>query len=221
MAETTTEQRADHRSAEATGRVSWQEHGLVRVAAGFLPADRFEALAAEGDQAAQRSEVYERAETSGHRDGSFAAPAHCQMAAAGPVLEGLLYDKALLLVLRELTGMARLVPFGCAYVTYQRGDFQGLHTDDVKSTLTVGIALTDNLGPMGWAPSLRAAPPDVLSDIVAQYGIFPDAEAFETLQHPHGPGGLQGWAGYDIPHWRPPHTHDRPARLVTLSYLDL
>lgn len=209
MAETTTDQ------------VTWQEHGLVRVAEGFLTAARFEALVAEGEQAVQRSEPYERAETSGHRDGSFAAPARCQMAAGGPVLEGLLYDKAVLLVLRELTGIARLVPFGCAYVTYHRGDFQGLHTDDVKSTLTMGIALTDNLAPMGWAPSLRAVHPDVLADVVTEYGLFPEGEQFEALKHPYGPGVLQGWAGYDIPHWRPPHSDDRPARLLTLSYLDL
>ncbi|MCP2342055.1 hypothetical protein [Actinomadura rupiterrae] len=213
MAETTTGKRV--------GQVNWQEHGLVRVAEGFLPADRFDALVAEGELAAQRGEPYERAETSGHRDGSFAAPAHCQMASGGPVLEGLLYDKALLLVLRELIGMARLVPFGCAYVTYQHGDFQGLHTDDVKATLTLGVALTDNLGPMGWAPDLRAVHPDVLADVVAQYGMFPEGDQFGVLEHPHGPGVLQGWAGYDIPHWRPPHTDQRPARLVTLSYLDL
>lgn len=210
MAETTT---AD--------RVTWKEHGLVRVANGFLTGDRFAALTAEGERAALRSEPYERAETSGHRDGSFAAPAHCQMAAGGPALEGLLYDKALLIVLRELMDMARLVPFGCAYVTYERGDFQGLHTDDVKSTLTVGIALTDNLAPMGWAPGLRAVHPDVLAKVVTDYGMFPEGEEFEALKHPHGPGVLQGWAGYDIPHWRPPHTSDRPAQLATLSYLDL
>lgn len=210
MAETTT---AHH--------VTWKEYGLVRVGNGFLTDDRFAALAAEGEKAILRSEPYERREISGHRDGSFASPAHCRMAAGGPALEGLLYDKALLLVLRELLGMARLVPFGCAYVIYERGDFQGLHTDDVKSTLTIGIALTDNLAAMGWAPGLRAVHPDVLAKVVTDHGMFPDGEGFEPLKHPHGAGALQGWAGYDIPHWRPPHTGDRHAQMATLSYLDL
>ncbi|WP_460349954.1 hypothetical protein [Actinoallomurus acanthiterrae] len=203
-----------------TPRAVWEEEGLVRVP-GFLPAERFEALEAEAAQRVGQSEPYERAETSGHRDGSFAAPAYCHMAAGGPVLHDLLTDKALLLVLREMTGMRRLVPFGCVYVTYNEGDFQGLHTDDVKSTLTVGLALTGNLAPMGWAPGLRAVYPDVLGKVVAEHGIFPEGEGFEHLEHPHGPGLLQGWAGYDIPHWRAPHTDSRSAVLATLSYLDL
>ncbi|WP_345349810.1 hypothetical protein [Actinoallomurus liliacearum] len=203
-----------------TPRALWEEEGLVRVA-GFLPPDRFGALEAEAAQQVGQTEPYERTETSGHRDGSFASPAHCGMAAGGHALYGLLSDKEVLLVLREMTGMKRLTPFGCVYVTYSKGDFQGLHTDDVKSTLTIGIALTDNLAPMGWAPSLRAVYPEVLGKVVAEHGMFPDGEGFELLKHPYGPGLLQGWAGYDIPHWRSPHTDSRPAILATLSYLDL
>ncbi|WP_433178173.1 hypothetical protein [Actinoallomurus sp. CA-150999] len=207
--------------AEATPpRVLWERNGLVQVR-GFLPPDRFDALVTEAQQQAEQSTPYERVETSGHRDGSFASPAHCDMAAGGPALYGLLSDKELLLVLREMTGMRRLTPFGCVYVTYNHGDFQGLHTDDVKSTLTIGIALTDNLAAMGWAPGLRAVYPDVLGKVVAEHGMFLEGDGFEHLEHPHGPGLLQGWAGYDIPHWRSPHTDSRPAVLATLSYLDL
>jgi hypothetical protein len=188
---------------------------------GCLPQDRFDALAAEALSCAPRAEPDEREGITGHRDGSFAGPAQCRMVGGGLVLEQLMYDKDLLVALRDATGMDRLIPFGAAFVLYEEGDFQGLHTDDVKSTLTVGIALTGNLAPMGWAPHLRARFPDDLAKVVTEHGLCPEGEEFATLIHPYGPGVIQGWAGYDIPHWRPPHADAEPALLATLSYLDL
>jgi hypothetical protein len=198
---------------------TWTEGGVIYLP-GALPSDRWKQLAAEAVEAAPNAQPYIRDRVTSNRDGSFAAPTHCHLAAGGSALQELLYDRELLTTLREATGLPRLIPFGCAYVIYRPGDFQGLHTDSIKSTLTIGIALTE-LPPMGWAPHLRAVLPDELAEVVAEYGMFPSGDDFATLGHPLDSGDLQGFAGYDIPHWRPPYDGPAPAILATCSYMDL
>jgi hypothetical protein len=198
---------------------TWATTGTVRLP-GILDDGRWETLADEAMTRAEAATPFEREETAAHRDGSFASPAHCALTGGGPALRALAYDKAVLAALREATGLPRLIPVGCALVVYRRSDFQGLHTDSIKSTVTIGIAFTGGLPPMGCAPRLREAHPDRLAEVIAEHGLFPDGDGFQTLEHPYRDGSLQGFAGYEIPHWRQPFDGEL-AVLATLSYMDL
>jgi len=158
--------------------------------------------------------------TAAHRDGSFATPVHCAFVEPGPVLENLAYDRELLSSVRELTGIPRLVPRGGAVVLYRKGDFQGLHLDSVKSTVTVAFALSEDLPAMGWAPHLYNADGEVLGKVVADHGLFPEGGAFTTLQHPYAvDGAVRAFAGYGVPHWRRPVADT--GLLATLEFFDL
>jgi len=200
-------------------RTVWDETGTVLVP-GVLPPERFTALEVEASGRLDLATPHVHEHTAAHRDGSFATPVHCAFVPPGPVLESLAYDKQLLAALRATTGIPRLVPRGGAVVLYREGDFQGLHTDSVKSTVTVSIALTPDLPPMGWAPHLRNADGHQLSEVVAEHGMFPGEEPFTTLPHPYNDGSVRAFAGYHVPHWRPRMT--LPAGLlVTMSFMDL
>ncbi|WP_019885854.1 hypothetical protein [Streptomyces purpureus] len=205
-------------TAVLPARAAWDKNGTVLVP-DILERSRFEDIVAEANDRIGLATAHIHEHTAAHRDGSFATPVHCAFIPPGPVLEGLAYDKSLLAVLREATGVPRLIPRGGAVVLYEEGDFQGLHTDSVKSTVTVAIALTENLPPMGWAPHLHNAHPDQLGEVVTEHGIFPDGEGFTTLQHPYGDRSVRAFAGYAVPHWRP----RQPARgmLATMSFMDL
>lgn len=200
-------------------RAAWEETGTV-VVPGVLDEARFEVIQAESLGRLDLATPYVREEATAHRDGSFASPVHCGFLPAGPELERLAYDKLLLTALREATGLSRLVPRGGAVVVYREGDFQGLHTDTVKATVTVGIALTEGLPAMGWAPNLRDAHPDRLAEIIAEYGLFPDEEGFTEIVHPYADGSVRAFAGYNVPHWRRRHPGGTDL-LATLSYMDL
>ncbi|MFI5804498.1 hypothetical protein [Streptomyces sp. NPDC051561] len=200
-------------------RVAWDETGTVLIP-GALDTDRFGALVAEAQSHLDLAEPHVHEHTAGHRDGSFATPVHCAFVPPGPVLGALAFDKGLLAAVREATGIPRLIPRGGAVVLYERGDFQGLHTDSVKSTVTVALALSEGLPPMGWAPHLRNQHPDELSKVVAEHGIFPEGGNFTVLEHPFGDGSVRAFAGYAVPHWRPRLSVEREL-LVTMSFFDL
>jgi hypothetical protein len=210
-------------TATATGRSpareTWEETGTVLIPAAITP-ERLKALTAEAHELLPKAAPHIHDHTSAHRDGSFATPVHCAFIDGGPALQALAYDKEFLTALREATGILRLIPRGGAVVVYADGDFQGLHTDSVKSTVTVTLALTDTLAPMGWAPHLRNAHPDTLAETVAEHGILPEGDPFTTLTHPHGDGSVRAFAGYAVPHWRPRHTGP-PGLLLTMPFLDL
>ncbi|MET8699151.1 hypothetical protein ABZW10_09810 [Kitasatospora sp. NPDC004723] len=196
-------------------RAAWDKTGTV-VVPGALERTRFEAIRAETLSRLERTVPYVREEATAHRDGSFASPVHCGFLPAGPELERLAYDKELLAALRAATGLSRLVPRGGAAVVYREGDFQGLHTDTVKATITVGIALTSGLPSMGWAPGLRDAHPDRLAEVIAEHGLFPEGEGFTELGHPYADGSVRAFAGYNVPHWRRKH-QGRVGALATLG----
>ena len=61
----------------------------------------------------------------------------------------------------------------------------------MKSTVTVSIALTETLTPMGWAPHLRNAFGDQLGQVVADHGMFPAGEDFTALEHPFADGSVR------------------------------
>jgi hypothetical protein len=198
---------------------AWSDQGLVRLPQ-YLPRRAVTELAAEAREQIQGSKPYLRRETAAHRDGSFASPVRHSVAPAGPKLRALTFDRQLLADLKLATGLSRLTPRGATLVIYGSGEYQGLHTDSVRSTLTVGIVLGGELDPMGWAPDLRLAPADQLAKTVAQRGLFPEGDEYQFLEHPCD-GTIQGWAGYEIPHWRPPHNRTSPAVLAILSFMDL
>lgn len=201
-------------------RAVWEAEGTALLP-GVLSPERFKALEEEATARLDQVTPHVHDHTSAHRDGSFASPVHCGFVPPGPVLEALAYDRELLAALREVTGIPRLVPRGGAVVLYREGDFQGLHTDSVKSTVTVGIALTPDLPPMGWAPHLRNADGHALAEVVATHGMFPEGEPFTTLAHPYGgDGAVRAFAGYHVPHWRPRLTV-AAGLLVTMSFMDL
>ncbi|WP_369228962.1 hypothetical protein AB5J56_00720 [Streptomyces sp. R21] len=210
-------------TATTTGRSParkvWEEAGTVLIP-DALSADRFLALVAEAHELLLTASPHIHEHTSAHRDGSFASPVHCAFIDGGAQLQALAYDREFLGALREATGVPRLVPRGGAIVVYEEGDFQGLHTDSVKSTVTVTLALTGTLAPMGWAPHLRNAHPGTLAEVVAEHGILPKGEPFTTLEHPYGDGSVRAFAGYAVPHWRPRHTGPR-GLLLTMPFLDL
>ncbi|MEU8436762.1 hypothetical protein AB0F18_28415 [Streptomyces sp. NPDC029216] len=123
------------------------------------------------------------------------------------MLETLAYDKTLLMALREATGIPRRIPRSGAVVLYKEGDFQGLHTDSVKSTVTVALALSTDLPPMGWAPDLMGPFPDRLGEVVGEHGVFPDGQGFTTLAHPYGDGSVRAYGSGPVG----PATDRRPA----------
>ncbi|GAA2110309.1 hypothetical protein [Streptomyces synnematoformans] len=196
----------------------WEQKGTV-VLPDVCHADVVRALGIEAREQLETATPYSREEVSSRRDGSLASPVHCAFLPATDRLEKLAFDKDLLHELRKATGLWRLVPRGAVVVVYRRGDFQGLHTDTVKATVTAAVALSDNLPPMGWAPTLRDAFPDEQAKLIAERGIFPEGEEFEQLAHPHD-GGVRAFAGYSIPHWRTPFP-DELGLLATFSYMDL
>ncbi|WP_328868641.1 hypothetical protein OHT76_44015 [Streptomyces sp. NBC_00287] len=198
----------------------WQRHGSVLLT-GVLEAERVQAVGTQAHELIGTAAPYERDEVSSRRDGSFASPVHCGFLPAGPLLEQLAFDKQLLTELRKATGMPRLVPRGGSVVVYRQGDFQGLHTDTVKATVTVAVALTEDLPPMWWAPALRDAMPEDLAKVVADKGILPECAEFERLEHPGPDGSVRAFAGYSIPHWRTPYPGEEPGLLATFSYMDL
>ncbi|MEV0636391.1 hypothetical protein AB0I77_15760 [Streptomyces sp. NPDC050619] len=200
-------------------RAAWNRLGTI-VIPDVLSADRFTAIKSEAAERLDKATPHVHDHTAAHRDGSFATPVHCAFIEPGPALETLAYDKELLSAVREHTGIPRLVPRGGAVVRYREGDFQGLHLDSIKSTVTAAFALTEDLPAMGWAPHLYNASGEVLGKVVADHGMFPEGGEFTTLEHPYGgEGAVRAFAGYGVPHWRRPMTGE--GLLVTMEFFDL
>ncbi len=212
-------QNTEARSEQSPARAAWDRIGTV-VIPGAFSAERFAEIRSEAEERLDRATPHVHDHTAAHRDGSFATPVHCAFVSPGPALEELAFDRELLSVVREHTGIPRLVPRGGAVVLYREGDFQGLHLDSVKSTVTVAFALSADLPAMGWAPHLCNVSGDVLGKVVADHGMFPEGGAFTTLQHPYGAdGSVRAFAGYGVPHWRRPMTST--GLLVTMEFFDL
>jgi hypothetical protein len=213
-------QNTEAKAGHSPARTAWNRIGTV-VIPGVLASETFAAIKSEAEERLDQAVPHVHDHTAAHRDGSFATPVHCAFVEPGPALETLAYDRGLLDAVREHTGIRRLVPRGGAVVLYREGDFQGLHLDSIKSTVTVAFALSEGLPEMGWAPHLYNANPDALAKVVADHGMFPEGGEFTTLQHPYGgdDGSVRAFAGYGVPHWRRPMTST--GLLVTMEFFDL
>ncbi|MFF1690789.1 hypothetical protein [Streptomyces sp. NPDC058254] len=215
-------QHSEALAEKTSARDAWDRIGTVLIPDVLAP-ERFKDIQEEALARTALATPHIHDHTASHRDGSFASPVHCSFIEPGPKLQALAYDKTFLTALRRATGIERLVPRGGAVVLYEEGDFQGLHTDSVKTTVTVAFALTENLPAMGWAPHLYNAFPDLLGKVVAEHGMFPEDGEFTTLEHPFGAcGAVRAFAGYSVPHWRSPMPDGSGAGLLaTMPFIDL
>jgi hypothetical protein len=150
------------------------------------------------------------------RDGSFNSPSRYWSAAPGAELARAARSRDLMGLLRDASGLRRLVPSRAGYAVYRRGDFMGLHRDAVKCTVVVTFALTPNLGPMGWGFELRDNGNEDLEDLVRTKGPCP--EGFPAMEIPYR--RLNGFDGYNVPHWRSPFD-DEIGILGSICYFDL
>ncbi|MFE9258553.1 hypothetical protein [Streptomyces sp. NPDC006879] len=203
----------DHRPTHP----DWERSGSVLLSR-HLGADRVAALATQAHQQIDTAVPYSPDEVGPHRDGSFTSPVRYGLLPAGPLLTQLAHDASLLRAVRESTGLPGLVPRGCSVAVYRYGDFHGLHTDAAEVKVTVCVALTADLPPLWWAPSLRDAAPEALAGVVADSGFWPECAHFERLEHPLTDGGVHALAGSRVPHWRTPFTGEEPGLLASITY---
>jgi len=195
---------------------TWRREGLLLENA--LTDGTWERLIAESKR--QRGEATPSGftNTASHRDGSFCTPSRYLSVQGGPVLTAVSRNETLMALVRETTGLPRLIPVRCGFNYYRPEDFMGLHRDSVKATVTVTFALTEGLPPMGWAPALAEAGSAELAELVEHAGAYPDG--FEEREVPFCQ--LSAFDGYNIPHWRPPVTGPQEAGVLgTFCYFDL
>lgn len=137
---------------ETTQPQDWTGLGIARVT-GFLPKDRFDALAAEAHASAERAEPYEREAITGHRDGSITSPQRCHVHPGGDALIELVRHPALAEVACEATGSRAMTAIRYGYKWYVRGDHMQVHRDEGKCEITFSAGLVGDLGTMGWLPA--------------------------------------------------------------------
>lgn len=203
-------------SAPADVASTWRREGLVLEDA--LTDRTWDRLIAEAKT--RRGEASESGftNTATHRDGSFCTPSQYLSVPGGDMLTAVSRNEQLLALVREATGLPRLIPVRSGYNYYRPGDYMGLHRDSVKATLTITFALTEGLPPMGWAPDLADATGDDLAALVEQEGRFPDGFAEREVPFCQ----LTAFDGYNIPHWRPPVASAEHAGVLgTFCYFNL
>jgi len=189
------------------GCVNLEEFQLDRVRIGRL---RIEAACSRAERVVLRGEQVEN-----RRDGSLLSPARFGYAKGRSELLSLLRDEELLALIRRRSGLNGLVPVGCAYNHYDLGDFIGVHRDTIKATVTVTLALSEGLVPMGWAPELRKVSNLQVCEFIGEAGHLPVAGG--TLEH--SSEHLVAFDGYNVPHWRTAVLST--GTLATMSYYDL
>ena len=205
----------DIQTVPVAGLSPWTERGKIDIG-DILDENLWTEIETEARGLASQAQLLETRNVASHRDGSFASPSHFYGHGGGPLLVSVLRAPDMLNVVREASGLTRLVPVRCAYNFYRPGDYIGVHRDSVKSTVTVSFSLTPDLPAMGWAPTLREASSEALAAFVAQNGKLPVGQ--ESLEIPYC--AMVCFDGYNIPHWRPTCEADLGI-LGTLSFFDL
>ncbi|MET7422129.1 hypothetical protein [Dactylosporangium sp. NPDC005555] len=186
--------------ASPAAQPSWAGDGFIDLP-DVLSAEIWDRLTVEAEALQPTAAPGGFTNVAAHHDGSFCSPSRFRSCRGGPALTGVLRDLTLLHLVREVTGLPRLIPVRSGWVFYRSGDYMGVHRDSVKATVTISFTVTGALGPMSWAPSLRTVGNDVLGRLVAEYGPFP-ADGFEAFEVPVR--GLRGFDGYNTPHYRAP-----------------
>jgi len=197
-------------------RPTWSGGGFIDLP-DVLSAEVWDRLAAEASTLQGSAIGGGFTNVAAHRDGSFCSPSRFRSCQGGPVLTSVLRDRTLLALVRDLTGLPRLIPVRSGWVFYGPGDHMGLHRDSVKATVTISFTVTQTLGPMLWAPSLRTTGNDALGRLVTEHGTFP-ADGFEPFAVPVR--GLRGFDGYNTPHYRAPFSGELGV-LGNFCYFDL
>ncbi|SLI42490.1 Uncharacterised protein [Mycobacteroides abscessus subsp. bolletii] len=194
----------------------WKDSGHLRLDS-LLDASNWDALECEARQLRGEAIESRNEKSVVFRDGSFRSRSRFAVRGGGPVFQSILRSREVLLAVREATKLPRLIPVRCGYNYYRSGDFMGPHRDDVKASVTLTLGLTDNLGTMNWAPSLRHASNEDALALVDDNIIFPSNfnDGIEI-----GYRAVNAFDGFNIPHWRLPFG---PALgiLGTFCYFDL
>lgn len=149
------------------------------------------------------------------RDGSFATPSRFRVHRGGTRLTALHRNMDLLQLVREATGLDRLVPVRCSYNFYAPEHFMGVHRDEIRATVTATFSLTNGLPPTQFIPESRTWDSAELVRFVAEEGHLP-AEGTD-MGLPVGTVNL--FDGYNLAHWRPPV--EQNAILANLVYFRL
>jgi hypothetical protein len=205
----------DEISDPFSGNEVWRGNGFVHIG-DILQSAHWDAILDEALQFRDESLIRETHNIASHRDGSFASPSHFHYHGGGSRLVALLRSNEMLKILREATGMERLIPVRCAFNLYRRGDYIGVHRDSIKSTVTLSFSLSPELPPMLWAPEMRAVSSAKLAEFVQSEGHLPTGHATLGAEVRH----MFAFDGYNIPHWRP-RFEGEAGILGTLSYFEL
>ncbi|MGW4815197.1 hypothetical protein ACWEPB_26630 [Kitasatospora cineracea] len=182
---------------------AWKNEGFFAVE-DLVDDSTWDALLEEALSFRSDAVRVERTDTVTRRDGSFASPSSYSVHRIGPIFESILRSREALSMVRERTGIGRLIPVRGGYNYYELGDYMGVHRDEVRATVTLTFGITDNLGSTSWAPDLRTAGSKQLVDFVRSDGHLP--EGFPGMQIGHK--AVNAFDGYNIPHWRMPFEGD-------------
>jgi len=194
----------------------WEERGCVELGTAFEE-KIWDSLVSEAGMLLVEATRNEFTTTGPLRDGSFRSPSGYSHHRGGAVFQSILRSREMLMMVRETTGLPRLVPVRCGFNFYRPGDFLGLHRDSVKATVTLTFGLTDNLGTMGWAPDLRHSSNDAVAKLIAKDDLFPKSRK-AGMKIPYR--SIDAFDGYNIPHWREPFEFDLGI-LGNFCYFDL
>lgn len=200
-------------SARVSG--NWKGEGRI-VVEGFGTDELWTELEREAHELLTSGEIVTTNETGARRDGSMISPYRFVNSPGGPRLKSLHRSRKLIAIAREATGINSLIPARASYNFYRRGDFVGLHRDNVRCAITFTFPLTVGLEPMKWAPELRGATNAELVDLVSTLGLFPVGHSQFALAARQ----LHGFDGYNTPHWREPVGREL-AILGSVCYFDL
>lgn len=198
-----------------TAPEAWAAKGLVRITE-FDDSPVWDAMLVEARAYEPFATVRRFDGLASYRDGSLASSQRCRAHVGGEVIRRFATSRALVEAVRAATSMKGLVPARFGYKYYAAGDYMGIHRDAVRCDVTFTFGVTPNLGSMKWAPQLRGASNEEILRLAEREGLFPSVG--EPVAVPSGT--LQGFDGYNIPHWREPFEHDFGI-LGTICFFDL
>lgn len=146
-------------------------------------------------------------------NGAIVTDAHYAFHPGGDHLKSFSTSDRVMDTIKRSLGVSQIRFVHCTYNYYEQDDFLGVHKDSDKSFVTFTFGVTDNLTSMRIARDLRGLTNDQTEAAIRDRGIFP--EGFETV--PVRSGGIHGFFGNDIPHWRMPFERDFGI-LATFAY---